>query len=220
MSNTSNVASRVLARRQQLRQQETARESTGYGNSTAISSPQYYLLFFSDNEERLILPENNIKKFIDDKAIVMIDRKRKIATIEAQGQYKDDHSLDLFREKDEIFESTVIYGNEDLLRIRAKDYGDYGRLLLRKLYSKKELAERILPPGHQRYTRPPLDNDRFEYLHRAMATKFRLSSLHYGQFYTKLLRPKLADFLIDERKRQNKEAQMMMITDSNDNSIS
>ncbi|CAF3321496.1 unnamed protein product [Rotaria sp. Silwood2] len=137
----------------------------------------------------------------------------------AQSNF-DDHSPDLFREKDEIFESTVIYGNEDLLRIRAKDYGDYGRLLLRKLYSKKELAERILPPGHQRYTRPPLDNDRFEYLHRAMATKFRLSSLHYGQFYTKLLRPKLADFLIDERKRQNKEAQMMMITDSNDNSIS
>ncbi|CAF3997943.1 unnamed protein product, partial [Rotaria sordida] len=46
-----------------------------------------------------------------------------------------------------------IYGNEDLLRIRAKDYGDYGRLLLRKLYSKQELAECILPPDHQRYTR-------------------------------------------------------------------
>ncbi|CAF1285202.1 unnamed protein product [Rotaria sordida] len=338
MSNTSNVASRVIARRQQLRQQETAHQSTGYGNSTAISSSQYHLLFFGDNEERLILPENNIKKFIDDKAIVMIDRKRKIATIEAQGslslcqairqskldeleqipniinrdidnfdvdnggasdneqqfdendeevndtyihsqvlkqqpttvqrtlndindpstdisvskrrrthlksQLHDknrpikrlrplvhdddseneetrsggtaettntgqqlqvnpqaiysqidglfnamtntierrfthfdkkierltqnnfyDHSLDLFREKDETFESTVMYQNEDLLRIRAKDYGDYGRLLLRKLYSKQELAECILPTGHQRYRRPPLDNDRFEYLH-------------------------------------------------------
>ncbi|CAF2797594.1 unnamed protein product [Rotaria sp. Silwood2] len=85
MPNTSNVASRVLARWQELRQQETASESTDYGNSTAISSPQYYLLFFSDNEERLILPENNVKRFIDDKAIVMIDHKRKISTIEAQG---------------------------------------------------------------------------------------------------------------------------------------
>ncbi|CAF1249988.1 unnamed protein product [Rotaria sordida] len=101
-----------------------------------------------------------------------------------------------------------MYQNEDLFRIRAKDYGDYGRLLLRKLYSKQELAECILPPGHQRYRRPPLDNDRFEYLHKAMATKFRISNLHYSQFYSKLLRPKLSDFLNDERKRPNKEASL------------
>ena len=54
----------------------------------------------------------------------------------------------------------------------------------------------------------------------AMATKFRLSELHYNQFYSQLLRPKLADFLIDERKRQKREATMMTMTDSNDNSIS
>ena len=58
-----------------------------------------------------------------------------------------------------------MYNNEDLLRIRAKDYGDYGRLLLHKLYSKQELVSCILPPGHSRYTKPPLDTDRFEYLH-------------------------------------------------------
>ncbi|CAF2613526.1 unnamed protein product [Rotaria sp. Silwood2] len=52
-----------------------------------------------------------------------------------------------------LAQNNFIYGNEDLLRIRAKDYGNYGRLLLRKLYSKKELAECILPPGHQRFTR-------------------------------------------------------------------
>ena len=58
-----------------------------------------------------------------------------------------------------------MYGTEDLLRIRAKDYGDYGRLLLRKLYSKQELSECILPPGHPRYAKPPLDSERFEFFH-------------------------------------------------------
>ena len=58
-----------------------------------------------------------------------------------------------------------MYQEQDLLRIRAKDYGDYGRQLLRKLYSKEELIECILPPGHPRYSRPPLDNDRFQLFH-------------------------------------------------------
>ncbi|CAF4186892.1 unnamed protein product [Rotaria sp. Silwood2] len=129
MSNTSNVASRVLARRQQLRQQETARESTGYGNSTAISSPQYYLLFFSDNEERLILPENNIKKFIDDKAIVMIDRKRKIATIEAQGslslcQAMRHSTLAELQQADSYIHSQVLKQQPTPTRRTLKDIND------------------------------------------------------------------------------------------------
>ena len=35
----------------------------------------------------------------------------------------------------------------------------------------------------------------------AVAAKYRLATMHYDEFYAKLLRPKLTDFLIDERKR-------------------
>ena len=38
----------------------------------------------------------------------------------------------------------------------------------------------------------------------AVAAKYRLATMHYDEFYAKLLRPKLTDFLIDERKRSSK----------------
>ena len=58
-----------------------------------------------------------------------------------------------------------MYQEQDLLRIRAKDYGDYARQLLRTLYSKEELVECILPPGHSRFARPLLENERFQLFH-------------------------------------------------------
>ena len=39
----------------------------------------------------------------------------------------------------------------------------------------------------------------------ALAAKYRLSRRYYDGFYNKRVRPKLTDFLIDERKRQKKE---------------
>ena len=41
----------------------------------------------------------------------------------------------------------------------------------------------------------------------AVAAKYRLATVHYDEFYTKLLRPKLTDFLIDERKRLSKRSE-------------
>jgi hypothetical protein len=38
----------------------------------------------------------------------------------------------------------------------------------------------------------------------AVRVKYRISMLHYDSCYTKLIKPRLADFLIDERKRQAK----------------
>jgi hypothetical protein len=49
----------------------------------------------------------------------------------------------------------------------------------------------------------------------AMAAKYRLSHLHYDGFYNKLVRPKLTDFLIDERKRQTKEKTKISTEDTN-----
>lgn len=52
-----------------------------------------------------------------------------------------------------------------------------------------------------------------------MPAKGCLSDLHYGPFYAKLIRPKLADFLCDERKRQDQETSMMPNVDSQDSNI-
>jgi len=40
----------------------------------------------------------------------------------------------------------------------------------------------------------------------AVRVKYRIAKLHYDTCYTKLIRPRLCDFLIDERKRQAKVA--------------
>jgi hypothetical protein len=38
----------------------------------------------------------------------------------------------------------------------------------------------------------------------AVRVKYRISMLHYDTCYAKLIRPRMCDFLIDERKRQAK----------------
>jgi hypothetical protein len=51
----------------------------------------------------------------------------------------------------------------------------------------------------------------------AVAAKYRLATLHYDEFYTKLLRPKLTDFLIDEPKRFSKRHAREIRHDVNNN---
>ncbi|CAF4312587.1 unnamed protein product, partial [Adineta steineri] len=38
----------------------------------------------------------------------------------------------------------------------------------------------------------------------AVRIKYRLSALHYDSCFSKLIKPRMSDFLIDERKRQAK----------------
>jgi hypothetical protein len=38
----------------------------------------------------------------------------------------------------------------------------------------------------------------------AVRVKYRISILHYDTCYSKLIKPRMSDFLIDERKRQAK----------------
>ena len=59
-----------------------------------------------------------------------------------------------------------MYNGDDLLKVRAKDYGSYARLIMRKVFSTQELTTSILPPGGSQYSRPPLDVDKFDYIHR------------------------------------------------------
>ncbi|CAM4837547.1 unnamed protein product [Rotaria magnacalcarata] len=99
----------------------------------------------------------------------------------------------------------VVHDNVNLLRIRGKNVGDYGRQVLRCLYSREELLVSILPPGGTQFSRKPLDIVRFEKFHDAMRGKYRIADHYYDEFYNKLVRPKLVDFLSDERKRERQK---------------
>ncbi|CAF4218971.1 unnamed protein product [Rotaria magnacalcarata] len=99
----------------------------------------------------------------------------------------------------------VVHDNVNLLRIRGKNVGDYGRQVLRCLYSREELLVSILPPGGTQFSRKPLDIVRFEKFHDAMRGKYRIADHYYDEFCNKLVRPKLVDFLSDERKRERQK---------------
>ncbi|CAF1498432.1 unnamed protein product [Rotaria sordida] len=127
-----------------------------------------------------------------------IDRKHHFDTID----------LSSFREsgQDQKFDD-VIYKDINLTRIRGKNIGDYGRQVLRVVFSHEELISSILPPGGAQYARKPLDFEKFEFLHDATRSKYRIAADQYDEFFNKLVRPKLADFLADERKRDRKSTQ-------------
>lgn len=59
-----------------------------------------------------------------------------------------------------------MHGNENLLDINGKNPGDYGRRLLRVLYTSEELKACMLPSTiGDRYSKPKLDAQKFELLH-------------------------------------------------------
>ncbi|CAF1240895.1 unnamed protein product [Rotaria sordida] len=87
------------------------------------------------------------------------------------------------------------FQGQNLLDIPAKNYADYGRQLLRILFTPKELCSSILPSSFNHYA-------------QAMQNKYRISKEKYGEFFKFCLRRKLVDFLCDERKRQKKQYQL------------
>ncbi|CAF3339339.1 unnamed protein product [Rotaria socialis] len=124
-----------------------------------------------------------------------IDRKHNIDSID----------LSAFREPgNDQPRDDVVHDNVNLLRIRGKNVGDYGRQVLHCLYSREELLVSILPPGGTQYSRKPLDIVRFEKFHDAMRGKYRIADHYYDEFYNKLVRPKLVDFLSDEHAMRGK----------------
>lgn len=102
----------------------------------------------------------------------------------------------------ERFPDSLMYGSTDLLEVLATDYGDYARRILRVLYTDEELKNSILPPARKHLSRKPLDEVRFKIFTDAVRFKFKLNSINFGQFYRTLLRRKLTDFLIEERRRE------------------
>jgi hypothetical protein len=71
-----------------------------------------------------------------------------------------------------------MFNNENLLEMNGKNPGDYGRRLLRVLYSEVELKTSMLPSSvSDRYLKPKLDEEKFALLN----SKFRRD--HLFSFY-------------------------------------
>lgn len=59
-----------------------------------------------------------------------------------------------------------MYNQENLLDINGKNPGDYGRQVLRVLYTTQELKTSMLPSTvGERYVKPKLDVQKFKLLH-------------------------------------------------------
>ncbi|CAF1524702.1 unnamed protein product, partial [Didymodactylos carnosus] len=58
----------------------------------------------------------------------------------------------------------MIYDNQNLLNIVGTSYGDYARKLMKKLYSKDDLKNCILPPARDHLKRNALDEEKFTIL--------------------------------------------------------
>ncbi|CAM4971801.1 unnamed protein product [Rotaria socialis] len=114
------------------------------------------------------------------------------------------HALEPYIDKSgERFQDKLMFKNINLLGVMATDYGDYSRQILRIIFTGDELKTCILPPGKAHLTREPLDQERFTIFLDAVRFKFKLDSVNFGLFYKSLLRRKLTDFLIEERRRED-----------------
>ncbi|UJR34700.1 hypothetical protein I4U23_027477 [Adineta vaga] len=74
-------------------------------------------------------------------------------------------NLDSYREKNEVFPTTVMYKDKNLLESRGRDIYDFGRQVLGVLYTPEELSSSILPPDRSHLARPALDPQRFGIFH-------------------------------------------------------
>ncbi|UJR18107.1 hypothetical protein I4U23_005007 [Adineta vaga] len=132
---------------------------------------------------------------------------KKVANLTVPSSSKSD-SLDAFRTENdsENFPSEVIWKNINLLNIVGRDPGDYGRQLLRELFTEAELKSSLLPSQSAHlYQKDVLDPARFEKLNEAIRVKYKLSHDGYRRYYTNSLRVKLSRFLYDFGSRKERQ---------------
>ncbi|CAF3193862.1 unnamed protein product [Rotaria socialis] len=119
-----------------------------------------------------------------------------------------------------------MFNNYNLLDLMATDYGDYARKILRIVFSRDELKSSILSSGKPHFLDVShlikiaskfewvciffssfFGLESFRSLIDPMWYKFKLDVVNFGLFYQALLRRKLTDFLIEERRHEpTKEA--------------
>ncbi|CAF1485624.1 unnamed protein product, partial [Adineta steineri] len=94
-----------------------------------------------------------------------------------------------------------MYEDTNLLRTVASSFGDFARKTMRLVFNAHELTTQILPPQRHYLARTSLNEKKFQLVNDAIRIKFKIDSTKYAAFYKNILRRKLSDFLIEERRR-------------------
>lgn len=160
----------------------------------------------SENENTL---QTKIDHHVDkkmDRLLASLYKKldfvtKKMQQISQSSGYLESQ-MSIYRNEKDTFPDRVMFNEINLLEIHAKNPGDYGRRLLRILYTENELKTCMLPSSvSDRYLKPKLNETRFNILNSAMRVKYRIGEHHYQEFYKNLVRKKLGDFLLEEERR-------------------
>lgn len=129
-----------------------------------------------------------------------------------------------------------MYNDISLTQLIARDPAHFGRQILRLLYTIDELSESLLPDRptdiRKHYSKQPLDEKRYEYLHRndfknsfhlivwpfkfslgALKAKYSISDSKYDDFYEKCVRRSLIDLLQSCRRKRRKTQSNLTISD-------
>ncbi|CAF1492809.1 unnamed protein product [Adineta steineri] len=147
-----------------------------------------------------------------DNDVVTLDTQHQIST---QSQFPHDSLARLNYEsasddsekenekynEDDKLSDQYMYEDTNLLRTVASSFGDFARKTMRLVFSQHELTTQILPPQRHYLARTSLNEKKFELVNDAIRIKFKIDSTKYAAFHKNILRRKLSDFLIEERRR-------------------
>ncbi|CAF1624995.1 unnamed protein product [Rotaria magnacalcarata] len=195
-----NMANNVTKKKQRLNidDQTTSNRSNNQSETTFPGVSIFNLMErkFDIIEKRLLSIENHsgekmarLTKKIDNLSSASIINKVAIDT------YRD--------ENNESFRKDLMYGDIDLLQTMGSTFGDFARKTMKIVFTEEELKERILPPQRSHLSRPSLDLAKFRIVNDAIRIKYKIDSTKYDAFYKNVLRRKLSDFLIEERRRES-----------------
>ncbi|CAF1542075.1 unnamed protein product [Didymodactylos carnosus] len=115
-------------------------------------------------------------------------------------------------ETGEQFPTEVIFNGEDLVHHHARDHQQYGRDLIKKLFSVNELASSILLPN-DKYKRPHLDIARMSVFKNAVRRKYKISAQKWDEFFQKCMHRTLTQCLCDIRKKLKAQQQLQQAAD-------
>ncbi|CAM4864583.1 unnamed protein product [Rotaria socialis] len=195
-----NMANNVTKKKQRLNidDQTTSNRLNNQSETTFPGVSIFNLMErkFDIIEKRLLSIENHsgekmarLTKKIDNLSSASIINKVAIDT------YRD--------ENNESFRKDLMYGDIDLLQTMGSTFGDFARKTMKIVFTEEELKERILPPQRSHLSRPSLDLAKFRIVNDAIRIKYKIDSTKYDAFYKNVLRRKLSDFLIEERRRES-----------------
>ncbi|UJR38892.1 hypothetical protein I4U23_031560 [Adineta vaga] len=151
-----------------------------------------------------LIVEDNDGKYIEEENITSSKTQKDVSKKKTSKCFHDDFKYKynvLHLESDRLSDNSIV--RNDVL-VNQNQNNEENETIQRVLYTPEELSSSILPPDRSHLARPALDPQRFGIFHEAVRVKYRISVLHYDTCYSKLIRPRMCDFLIDERKRQKK----------------